>query len=139
MTIKTIHYTQLEKRLRKTNKSLVEYLAPKSGKIYVINITRQNCPSCEKQKPKLEKLAATLTEQYSNKIIFTNIHVNYTKNDPHESNRSKTILGHDFYPTTFIFINNRAHGTINTYKNIEPTTTELRNNIKKNLTLINPK
>jgi hypothetical protein len=70
MQMGNIEFTKLEKILPETGKSLLDYLAPDIGKVYVVAITRERCPACHKQKPKLDKLAATLKQKHKGKIAF---------------------------------------------------------------------
>jgi len=129
MEIHEIEFDKLEKEISKTSRSLLDYLAPNIGKVYVVAITRDECPACEKQKPKLEKLATTLTEKYGNRVVFARIRVKRPFGLDKESLRSKDLLGHYFYPTNLILLRTRDRGAIELYRNIEPKMNELKKNI----------
>jgi hypothetical protein len=130
MPIDNIEFTKLEKILPETGKSLLDYLAPDIGKVYVVAIARERCPACHKQKPKLDKLAATLKQKHKEKIAFVRIHVKRPPNSEEESLRSKDMFGHYFYPTNLILLRTRDRGAIEYYRNVSPRMSELRGNIE---------
>ena len=130
MGINVIEFSKLEKTLAKTRKSPHDYLAPKIGKAYVIAITRDGCSACEKQKPKLGRLAKTLKEKHGDQVVFTRIHVKYRPDSTEESLRSKDVFGHYFYPTNLILLRTRDRGVIEYYRNAGPDMRELRKNIE---------
>ena len=127
MKVKVIEFTTLEK----TSKPVWDSLAPKTGVVYVVAITRDGCPACKKQKPKLDKLAAALAEKHGNRVVFTRIHVNYSAESQEESSRSKDLLRHYFYPTNLILIRSKDKGAIEYYRNASPGMSELQRNIEK--------
>jgi thiol-disulfide isomerase/thioredoxin len=127
MAIKVIEFTTLEK----TGKLVWDSLAPKMGVAYVVAITRDGCPACKKQKPRLDELAAGLAEKHGKRVVFTRIHVNYSSESQAESLRSKDLLRHYFYPTNLILIRSKDKGVIEYYRNVSPTMSELRRNIEK--------
>ena len=61
MKVKTVEFIDLENQISKTGKSFRELLATEVGKAYIIAVTRDGCPACEKQKPKLDQLASSLS------------------------------------------------------------------------------
>ena len=127
MTVKVIEFTTLEK----TGKPAWDFLAPKIGVVYVVAITRDECPACKRQKPKLDKLAAALAEKHGNRIVFTRIHVNFSSESQAESLRSKDLLRHYFYPTNLILLRSKDRGAIEYYRNASPSMRELQRNIEK--------
>ena len=122
-----IEFTKLEK----AGKPPPDFLAPKIGKVYVVAITRDGCPACAKQKPKLDKLATSLEAKHGDRVVFTRIHVNYRPESQEESLRSKDLLGHYFYPTNLILIRSKDRGAIEYYRNTGPDMRELLKNVKK--------
>ena len=130
MQIDNIEFTKLKKILPETGKSLLDYLAPDIGKVYVVAIARERCPACHKQKPKLDKLAATLKQKHKKKIAFVRIHVKRPPNSEEESLRSKDMFGHYFYPTNLILLRTRDRGAIEYYRNVSPHMSELEKNIE---------
>ena len=131
MAINVVEFSELEEKLRKTHKSPSEYLAPKSGRAYVITITRDNCPACKKQKPKLDKLAKLLVEKHGDKVVFNRIHIKYSSDSVEESLRSKDLLKHYFYPTNLILFRTRDKGAVEYYRNAAPTMNELKRNVER--------
>jgi hypothetical protein len=129
MTIATIEFTKLEKKLLRTKKTPLDILAPALGKAYVIAITRDGCPNCEEQKPKLDKLAIGIAGKHGNKVVFTRIRIKYTPESKEESLRAKDVFHHYFYPTNLILVRSRDRGAFELYRNAGPTMTELAKNI----------
>ena len=104
MKPKTIEFEDLERKISATGKSFRDILAAEIGKAYVIAITRDGCLACERQKPKLDKLAETLPTEKRGKTVFVRIHVKYSEDSREESLRSKDALSHYFFPTNLILI-----------------------------------
>jgi thiol-disulfide isomerase/thioredoxin len=127
MPTNVIEFTKLEK----TGKSALDFLASKIGKVYVVAITRDGCPACAKQKPKLDKLATSMEAKHGDRVVFTRVHVNYSPDSQQESLRSKDLLRHYFYPTNLILIRSRDRGAIEYYRNAGPDMRELLKNVEK--------
>jgi len=127
MTIKVIEFTTLEK----TGARLLDSLAPKIGVVYVVAVTRDGCPACKRQKPKLDKLATALAKKHGSRVVFTRIHISYSSESREESLRSKDLLRHYFYPTNLILMRSRDRGAIEYYRNASPDMRELQRNIEK--------
>jgi thiol-disulfide isomerase/thioredoxin len=133
MPINQVEFIELEKHVSKKAKPALQLLAPELGKVYIIAITRDNCPACKRQKPKLDKLAKDMEEKHGNNAVFTSIHVKQLHGDTSESQRAKTMLNHYFYPTNLILIKTKDRGTIEYYRNASPTMSELGRNIENAL------
>lgn len=129
MTIATVDFTEFKKKLQKTKKAPLDILAPNIGKAYVIAITRDGCPNCEEQKPKLDKLATEIAHKHGNKVVFTLIHIKYTQESREESLQAKDLFHHYFYPTNVILVRSRDRGAFELYRNAGPPMTELAKNI----------
>jgi thiol-disulfide isomerase/thioredoxin len=127
MPTNVIEFTRLEK----TGKPALDFLAPRIGNVYVVAITRDGCPACAKQKPKLDKLATSIEAKHGDRVVFTRVHVNYSPDSQQESLRSKDLLRHYFYPTNLILIRSRDRGAIEYYRNAGPDMRELLKNIEK--------
>jgi len=127
MTTSLSEFSELEK----TGKAPLDSLASKIGKVYVVAITRDGCPACKKQKPKLDRLAATLAEKHGNRVIFRRVHINYSPDSQEESLRSKDLLRHYFYPTNLVLIRSRDRGAIEFYRNTSPDMRELGKNVER--------
>jgi len=128
--IDKIEFATLEEELSKAGKPLLDYLAPEIGKAYVVAITRERCPACHKQKPKLDRLAATMKQKHRDKLVFIRIHVKRPPTSEEESLRSKNTFGHYFYPTNLILIRTKDRGAIEYYRNVSPVMSELGRNIE---------
>ena len=125
-----IEFNKLEKEISETRKSHLDYLASDIGKVCVVAITRDGCPACEKQKPKLQELAKTIEEKHGDKVVLTRIHVRRPSGSQEESLRSKDVFGHYFYPTNLILLRTVDRGAIEFYKNASPEMDELEKNIE---------
>jgi thiol-disulfide isomerase/thioredoxin len=129
MQIKTIKFSELEK-LPKAGKSILDYLAPDAGKVYVVAITRESCPACQKQKPRLDRLAEALKQKHGSRVVFIQIHVRRPPTSDEESLRSKAMFGHYFYPTNLVVLKTRDRGAIEYYRNVSPAMSELKRSIE---------
>jgi thiol-disulfide isomerase/thioredoxin len=130
MQVENTEFTKLERKLSDTGKSFLDYLAPDIGKVYVVAITREGCPACEKQRPKLDKLASALKEKHRGMLVFVRIHVKRPPTSEKESLRSKRLFGHYFYPTNLVLLRTRDRGAIEYYRNVSPAMSELKRNIE---------
>jgi thiol-disulfide isomerase/thioredoxin len=128
--IENVEFAGLEKELSKAGISAVNYLAPDIGKVYVVAITRERCPACQKQKPRLDELAAAVKQKHKDKAVFIRIHVKRPPTSEEESLRSKNMFGHYFYPTNLILLRTQDRGAIEYYRGISPSMTELSRNIE---------
>jgi thiol-disulfide isomerase/thioredoxin len=129
MKTNKIEFNKLEKEISETRKSNLDYLASDIGKVYVVAITRDGCPACEKQKPKLQELAKTIEAKHGDKVVFTRIHVKQPSGSQEESLQSKDVFGHYFYPTNLIVLRTVDRGAIEFYRNVSPEMDELEKNI----------
>jgi thiol-disulfide isomerase/thioredoxin len=130
MSVATLEFVQLEQKLRKTKTEHLDFLAPELGKAYVVAISRDGCPNCEEQKPKLDKLATEMAQKHGDKVVFTRVHVKYAQNSKEESARAKDLFHHYFYPTNLILIRSRDRGVFELYRNAGPEMIELEKNIE---------
>lgn len=130
MPIIQVEFTELEKQVSKTKRPAIDLLAKDSGKAYVVAITRDGCPACEKQKPKLNELANTLSKKHGGKLTFIRIHINQFSGDTTESIRAKDLFNHYFYPTDLILYRTEDRGVIEFYRNVAPRMSELKRNIE---------
>jgi thiol-disulfide isomerase/thioredoxin len=133
MPINPIDFRDLQGKLKVTGKTLLNYLAPDVGNVYVVAVTRDGCPACEKQKPKLDELSERMAQEHNNSVVFTRVRVAYSESFKEESQRSKDVLGHYFYPTNMVLIRTPDRGSIATYTSVAPNMHELEKNIEKAL------
>jgi thiol-disulfide isomerase/thioredoxin len=129
MKPKTLEFKDLERKITATGKSFKDILATELDKAYVIAITRDGCPACERQKPKLDKLAENFPAEKNDKTAFIRIHVKYSEGSREESLRSKDVLGHYFFPTNIILVRTRDRGAIELFRSVSPRISELKRNI----------
>lgn len=130
MRIEKIEFARLEKELSETGSPHLDRLAPDIGRVYVIAITRDGCPACDKQKPNLHALATGVAETHGDKVAFALIHIHRPLDSEEESLRSKDMFGHYFYPTNLILLRTRDRGAIEYYRNVSPEMDELERNIE---------
>ena len=97
MPVSVIEFGELRNQLEMTRSSLLDYMSPEMGRVYVVAVTRDLCSACERQKPQLNELAEKTAKKHNGKVIFTRIHVRYHENSKEESRLGKDILGHCFY------------------------------------------
>lgn len=130
MSIRKIEFTDLERKISKTGKSHLDLLASEIGKVYVIAVTRDGCPACERQKPKMDELAKSTVEKHGKRVVFIRVHVRHPTEKDKESLRSKDVLGHYFYPTNLILLRTKDRGAVEHYRNVSPRMSELRRSIE---------
>lgn len=130
MRVDQVEFTELEAELLRSGKSLADHLAAEVGKVYVVVISRDRCPACEKQKLKLEKLSKETGEKHGKKVVFTRIRVRHPTDKSTEAVRSKGVFGHYFFPTNVIFLRTKDRGAFEFYKAVEPRMSELKRNIE---------
>lgn len=130
MSIDQLEFTELEKQISKKAKPALQLLALGLGKVHVIAISRDNCPACKRQKPKLDKLAKDMAKKHGDKVGFIRIHVKQPSGDITESLRAKDVFGHYFYPTNLILFRTKDRGAVEYYRNPSPRMSELRRNIE---------
>jgi hypothetical protein len=129
MLINKITFAQLEKEVSRSGKSSLEYLTLDVGKVHVVAITRDQCPDCERQEPRMEKLAKGIMEKHGKTVVFTQIRVRDPTEKDGEVLRSKEILGHYFFPTNLILLRTKDRGALEFYKNVSPRMSELKRSI----------
>lgn len=129
MIFNEVKFAELEKEIAETNVSVLDWLASEIGKVYVVSITREGCPSCKEQEPRIEELAKVMFGRHGSNVVFSRIHVQYSPGNDEESLRSKDVFGHYFYPTNMILLRTRDRGVIQYYRNVEPEMDELEKNI----------
>jgi hypothetical protein len=130
MLIEKIEFTELEKKISKTRKQFRDILASEFAKAFVIAITRDKCPACQRQKPKFNLLAKDMTKKHGAKVVFKRVHVKWSSSFNEESLRAKDVFGHYFYPTNLILVKTEDKGAVELYKNVSPRISELKRNIE---------
>ena len=136
MPISQLEFSELEEEISKAGSSPSNYLAPEVGRTYVVAISRDGCPACEKQKPKLEGLAEDVAKMYGDKVVFIQVHIRRPAGSDEESLRSKDVLGHYFYPTNLILFRTLDRGAIEFYRSVSPAMEELRKKIQSSVEIV---
>ncbi|WXG44757.1 MAG: thioredoxin family protein [Promethearchaeati archaeon SRVP18_Atabeyarchaeia-1] len=136
MLITEIEFTDLEKQIPEGGKSGIEHLATDPNRIYVLAITREGCPACQKQKPKLNELAKSLSAKHGKSLVFMRIHIKEPQGNVAESLRAKDLFSHYFYPTNLILYRTGDRGVIELYRNVSPSMSELKRNIEVALKIL---
>ncbi|MEM2119019.1 MAG: thioredoxin family protein [Candidatus Bathyarchaeia archaeon] len=131
MPIRKIDFAKFEKEIIETGKPYKELLAAKMGKAYVVAITRDACPYCDRLKPKLEKLAEKASQKHDGAVDFVQVHVKYSAGKNEESLRSKDLFGHYFYPTVLILLRTKDRGAIEYQRSVYPRISDLERAIKR--------
>jgi thiol-disulfide isomerase/thioredoxin len=129
MSVETIEFVDLEKALSRKHVSFRDFFASEVGKVYVVCISRDGCPVCVKQKPKVDRLAKALAGKYGGKVVFARVHVKYSPERNQESLRSKDVLGHYFYPTNLVLVRSRDKGAFEYYRAASSRISELARNV----------
>ena len=129
MSVETIEFADLEKALSRKHVSFRDFFASEVGKVYVVCISRDGCPVCVKQKPKVDRLAKVLAGKYGGKVVFARVHVKYSPERNQESLRSKDVLGHYFYPTNLVLVRSRDKGAFEYYRAASSRISELARNV----------
>lgn len=119
----------LESRAGKSRKAMLDLIAGELGRVYVVSVTRDGCPACLRQKPKLERLADEMREKHDGRVEFVRVHVKYAEGDVAESLRSKDVFGHYFYPTTFVLVRLRDRSVVELYRGVSPLMSEVKRNV----------
>lgn len=129
MAIHRLEFTELEGLLRQSRSSWLNVLAPDVGKAFVVAITRDGCAVCERHKPKLEKLAEELNSKHGKNVAFTTVHINWREDFNDESQRSKEVMHHYFYPTDLVLVRTRDMGVVEYYRATAPRLSDLKRSI----------
>lgn len=130
MSVHSFEFTELEKEISKTGKSYMDLLALEVGRVYVVAISRDRCPACERQKPKMDELAKSTAEKRGKKVVFIRIHVKHPTEKDKETLRCKDLFGHYFYPTDLILLRTKDRGAIEYYRNVSPRMSEFKRSIE---------
>jgi thiol-disulfide isomerase/thioredoxin len=130
MLIRNMEFSKLEKEISEPGASSLDYLAPEIGKVYVVAISRDRCPACERQKPRLDSLAKSTVDRHGKTVVFTRIRVRHPTEKDIEVTRSKDLLGHYFFPTDLILVRTKDRGAVELFKIVSPRMSELKRYIE---------
>ncbi len=130
MSVETIEFVDLEKALLRKHVSFRDYFASEVGKVYVLCISRDGCPVCVRQKPKVARLAKSMAGKFGDRVAFLRVHVKYSAERNEESLRSKDVFGHYFYPTNLVLVRSRDRGVVEFYRASSPRMGEFERNVR---------
>ncbi len=133
MPVKNVEFVDVEKGVS-SKRSFRDVLAPEMGKAYVIVITRDGCPACQRHKPRFQKLASTLSRKCGDKVVFTDVHVKRPAKSDAESQRSKTVMDHYFYPTDLVLLRTKDKGSIEFFRAVSARMDELARYVENAVT-----
>lgn len=129
--VELIKFVEFEKRLARSGKTFLDLLGPAVGKASVVSITRDDCPACERQKPRFERLAEKVASDYGDKVAFFRVHVEQPPGDVSESLRAKDVFRHYFYPTCMVLVRTRDRGAVELHKTVSSNMNQLKSIIRK--------
>ncbi len=129
MLIRKVEFVDVEKKIS-SRMSFRDVLAPEMRKAYVVVITRDGCPACRRHKPRFEKLANALGRKFGAAVVFVEVHVKKPADSDVESQRSKTVLGHYFYPTDLVLLRTKDRGAIEFFRGVSARMDELARNVE---------
>ncbi len=130
MPVKVLDFSELKKTLDKKDGEPLDILVNRVGIAYVVAVTRERCPSCEKQKPLFEKLAERMKEKYAWQTDFFRVHAFFDKEQTEEAKHCLAAFHTVAYPTYVIGIKDNENNKRETYRSIEPPMREIERNIK---------
>jgi len=130
MTVKVLNFSKLKEHLVANDSEPLDILAKKRGIAYVVAVTREKCPGCEKQKPLFEKLSNRMKEKYANQIEFFRVHAWYSQEQKEEAIKCLSAFRTVAFPTYIIGVKDDEGNSRETYRSIEPPMSEIERNIK---------
>lgn len=130
MPVKVLAFSEFKKTIKKTGTKPLDILAKKVGTVYVVAVTREKCPGCEKQKPLFEKLSERIREKYPDQTRFFRVHSAFGQEQTEEAKQCLTAFHTVAFPTYIIAIKDSDGKAQETYRAIEPAMSEIERNIK---------
>jgi thiol-disulfide isomerase/thioredoxin len=130
MPVKVLKFFELKKTIDDTGDEPLDILAKKAGKVYVVAVTREKCPGCEKQKPLFEKLSHKIGAKCAGQTEFFRVHSAFTSEQKEEAKKCLTSFRTVAFPTYILAIKDSDGCVQETYRAIEPPMSEIERNIK---------
>jgi len=130
MPVKLLSFSELEKALDQKKMGFIDFFVKRFGVAYVIAITREKCPGCEKQKPLFEKLSDKMNSKHGSRVRFVRVHARYSKESREEAIQCLDAFHAVAFPTYVICLRNHRGKNRETYRAIEPTMSEIERNVK---------
>jgi len=130
MPIKVLNFSELKKTLDERSVTPLDIIVKKKGITYVVAVTRENCPGCEKQKPLFEKLSNKMKKKYVNQIEFFRVHSQWSKEQKDEAKQCADAFHTVAFPTYIIGVRDAQRNNQETYRSLQPPMSEIERNIK---------
>ncbi len=130
MPPKVLNFSELEKKLDADNPEALDILVKEFGTAYIVAVTREKCPDCEKQKPLFEKLSKKMREKYTDSTEFFRVHSRFSKKQTQEAKQCLDAFHTIAFPTYIIAIKDKDGNSRETYRALEPPMNEIERNIK---------
>lgn len=130
MTVTVLNFADLKKTLDKKNGDPLNTLVKKVGTVYVVAVTREKCPGCEKQEPLFEKLESRMKKKYPRQTEFFRVHAFFSQEQREEAKQCLTAFRTVAFPTYIIGIKDDVGNCRETYRSIEPPMREIERNIE---------
>jgi len=130
MPVKVLNFQEFKKKLDEGASEPLDLLVKKTGKVYVVAVTREKCPGCEKQKPLFEKLSKKMKEKYADQVEFFRVHAWFSKTQTEEAKQCLDAFHTVAFPTYIIVVKDDEGNTQETYRALEPPMSEIERNIK---------
>jgi len=130
MPVKVLNFSEFKKTLDAKSVEPLNVLVKKVGTAYVVAVTREKCPGCEKQKPLFEKLSNRMKKKYGNQVEFLRVHSPYGQEQKDEAKRCLDAFHTVAFPTYIIGIKDNEGNYRETYRSLEPPMREIERNIK---------
>jgi len=135
MAVKLFNFSELKRTLDKKNIEFVDFFANKFGIAYVVAVTRENCPGCEKQKPLFERLSDKMKGKHGNRVEFFRVHAHYNQENKEEAKQCADAFRTVAFPTYVICVRNHRGKKLETYRGIAPPMSEIERNTKTSVEL----
>jgi len=129
MPIKVFNFSEFKKKLDASGEPL-DILAKKRGIAYVVTVTREKCPGCEKQKPLFEKLSNRMKEKHGDQVEFLRVHARFSQEQKEEAKQCADAFHTVGFPTYIIGIKDSEGNNLETYRALESPMKEIERNIR---------
>lgn len=130
MPVKVLNFSKLKKTSDKKGLAPLDFLVKKLGLVYVVAVTREKCPGCEKQKPLFEKSSNKMKQKFMSQVEFFRVHSAFAQEQTEEAKQCLTAFHTVAFPTYIIAIKDDEGNTQETYRSVEPPMSEIERNIK---------
>ncbi len=130
MPVKVLNFSKLKKTLDKKSLAPLDFLVKKLGLVYVVAVTRDKCPGCEKQKPLFEKSSDKMKQKFIGQVEFFRVHSAFAQEQTEEAKQCLTAFHTVAFPTYIIAIRDDEGNTQETYRSVEPPMSEIERNVK---------